>query len=299
MKKEIFLALTLAIALLTAGIASSNLETYISSPDFVYEPGETIEIKAFIENPTSQTRDLTIETDIEFPNREHSGKPIQEPVTLEPGTYRIITHSLTVEPTYPSGEYTFRLKIVEGEMIIKAESYSVEVKNTLLTFKQTSFQFCLTADCSAPLPASVGRLSLTTEPVILKAIGLDSPVLSGTVTAPDQQTAPLVFSGQDAEIIFSEEGPYRIEITASKEKYQDYIKVIELEIYRGDVKIENLRACSADGICKDGENPGNCPRDCVPAEGLESEFIETAKQWLFNQTILRRMISLLANIWKP
>lgn len=231
MKRGTFLFFVVVEILLTAGIASSNLETYISSPDLDYEPGETIEIKAFIENPTSQTRDLTIETDIEFPNREHSGKPIPEPVTLEPGRYRIITHSLRVEPTYPSGEYIFRLKIVEGENIIKTESYSVEVKNTLSTFKQTSFQFCLTADCSAPLPASVGRLPLTAEPITLQAIGWESPVLSGTVTAPDQQTTPLVFSGQNAEIIFSEDGPYRIEITASKEKYQEYIKVIDLEVF--------------------------------------------------------------------
>lgn len=249
MKEKIALFVVLfLLSVHFAHIAGAELYVNIHSSDIEYKPGETVEITAYIGNRFPNAMDIIMERTLIYPDDAETFSPIETTeVHLEPGEQKDFLYFFNVMNAMPSGTYTLNVIIKErdGEILVE-RSYEFNITDTLKTFNNLYFTFCLNRECSGPLSTYSDTFVLGNSPIYIKAFESEDASLSGELILPDSSISPLVFRDKVTDVRFSVTGAYKAIITASKNGYQDYIKEMEFNVIENDAVAENLFPQSSD-----------------------------------------------------
>ena len=131
--------------LVQAGLASAAID--LNPLEETYGPGGYVNLGGIFSNNYTESKGVKIEQVI-----IHEGldaMPGFSDESLGPGRIAVIRGlGFTVQGTKDSGEYSYLIKVYEGEALLETASASFEIAGTSQEFRDMGLRFCANPECS-------------------------------------------------------------------------------------------------------------------------------------------------------
>jgi hypothetical protein len=249
---------TLIFLLTITTAQASDLDADIELNQLTLRPGDKFIATIFLKNNLDTAQNITIlaifknrqETEIHLPPERIESVDSKKEKSVQ-------IFNIDIEDSFSEGIYDIETVIISDKDTIRFER-QVEVSGTLKDM-EIEIHTCKDRGCKER-----SKIFIQSENIYLSYKSQpENVILEASLEYPDKslEKIQLPISIRPSQI-----GTYTLEISASRNGYQDLVKSTNFAVIDAIPEIKSISICEIDGICQGKETNQNCPQDCPPEE---------------------------------